>query len=413
MQIRNPPTVSTQSSTVCSRRTSARTCRSISTSRPSTPARSSRSAAPPAGCSRGSARRATRRSASTCRARCSRSRAATSSRGRTGSAWRTSTSARARCSRSSTSCSPRSTPSTQLIDVEEQRLFLRHVSRCMKSPGVLALDCFCPLPMLRPEANGQWREIERDVPGPPAQGARQARDADPAARAADPGVLDRRRPARRARRATAATCRRSRRSSSWPRPASRASATCATTTWAPPAPWATASARSARTSSSRSARAAEAAPREAAAVARSEPQASAKYASPDYLSGAIMGRWDVASSTRSGTLHTVRELPGGQTQLFIGLHLIHEVTSPQGFQMLRRRRPAGARARAHLRDRRPHHAHRRPGPAARATRRPRRCCRRSSANCAAARHPLLRDRLGRPGHRARDRPRARAHPARA
>ncbi len=33
-------------------------------------------------------------------------------------------------------------------------------------------------------------------------------------------------------------------------------------------------------------------------------------------------------------LHTVRELHGGQTQLFIGLHLIHEVTSPQGFQML-------------------------------------------------------------------------------
>ncbi|MBI4514483.1 MAG: 3-isopropylmalate dehydratase large subunit [Deltaproteobacteria bacterium] len=33
--------------------------------------------------------------------------------------------------------------------------------------------------------------------------------------------------------------------------------------------------------------------------------------------------------------HTVRELPGGQTQLFIGLHLIHEVTSPQAFEMLR------------------------------------------------------------------------------
>ena len=33
-------------------------------------------------------------------------------------------------------------------------------------------------------------------------------------------------------------------------------------------------------------------------------------------------------------LHTVRELESGQTQLFIGLHLIHEVTSPQGFQML-------------------------------------------------------------------------------
>jgi len=33
--------------------------------------------------------------------------------------------------------------------------------------------------------------------------------------------------------------------------------------------------------------------------------------------------------------HSVRELPSGQTQLFIGLHLIHEVTSPQAFQMMR------------------------------------------------------------------------------
>ena len=33
--------------------------------------------------------------------------------------------------------------------------------------------------------------------------------------------------------------------------------------------------------------------------------------------------------------HTVRELPSGQTQLFIGLHLIHEVTSPQAFASLR------------------------------------------------------------------------------
>ncbi|MCK6556100.1 3-isopropylmalate dehydratase large subunit [Candidatus Binatia bacterium] len=33
--------------------------------------------------------------------------------------------------------------------------------------------------------------------------------------------------------------------------------------------------------------------------------------------------------------HTVRDLPSGQTQLFIGLHLVHEVTSPQAFQMLR------------------------------------------------------------------------------
>ena len=36
-------------------------------------------------------------------------------------------------------------------------------------------------------------------------------------------------------------------------------------------------------------------------------------------------------STRCG------KLPNGQTQLFIGLHLIHEVTTPQAFDMLRAR----------------------------------------------------------------------------
>ena len=36
-------------------------------------------------------------------------------------------------------------------------------------------------------------------------------------------------------------------------------------------------------------------------------------------------------------LHTVRRLPTGQTQLFVGLHLIHEVTTPQAFDMLRQR----------------------------------------------------------------------------
>ena len=34
-------------------------------------------------------------------------------------------------------------------------------------------------------------------------------------------------------------------------------------------------------------------------------------------------------------LHAVRTLPTGQTQLFVGLHLVHEVTSPQAFAMLR------------------------------------------------------------------------------
>ncbi|MEX2663090.1 MAG: 3-isopropylmalate dehydratase large subunit [Vicinamibacterales bacterium] len=35
--------------------------------------------------------------------------------------------------------------------------------------------------------------------------------------------------------------------------------------------------------------------------------------------------------------HRVRTLPNGQTQLFVGLHLIHEVTTPQAFDMLRAR----------------------------------------------------------------------------
>jgi 3-isopropylmalate/(R)-2-methylmalate dehydratase large subunit len=36
-------------------------------------------------------------------------------------------------------------------------------------------------------------------------------------------------------------------------------------------------------------------------------------------------------------LHTVRQLPNGQTQLYVGLHLVHEVTSPQAFEELSRR----------------------------------------------------------------------------
>jgi 3-isopropylmalate/(R)-2-methylmalate dehydratase large subunit len=35
--------------------------------------------------------------------------------------------------------------------------------------------------------------------------------------------------------------------------------------------------------------------------------------------------------------HTVRVLPTGQTQIFIGLHLVHEVTTPQAFDMMRAR----------------------------------------------------------------------------
>ena len=35
--------------------------------------------------------------------------------------------------------------------------------------------------------------------------------------------------------------------------------------------------------------------------------------------------------------HAVRTLPNGQTQLYIGLHLVHEVTSPQAFDALQSR----------------------------------------------------------------------------
>ncbi|HYN10830.1 MAG TPA: 3-isopropylmalate dehydratase large subunit [Vicinamibacterales bacterium] len=36
-------------------------------------------------------------------------------------------------------------------------------------------------------------------------------------------------------------------------------------------------------------------------------------------------------------LHAVRKLPNGQTQLYVGLHLVHEVTSPQAFDELNAR----------------------------------------------------------------------------
>jgi SAM-dependent methyltransferase len=50
-----------------------------------------------------------------------------------------------------------------LIDVEEQRLFLRHARHSLRSPGVIVIDCFYPLSMVRPETQGEWREIEREV----------------------------------------------------------------------------------------------------------------------------------------------------------------------------------------------------------------------------------------------------------
>ena len=52
-----------------------------------------------------------------------------------------------------------------LIEVEEQRLFLRHATQSMRSGGVLVVDFFCPLSQVRPDEVGEWRVIERTSDG--------------------------------------------------------------------------------------------------------------------------------------------------------------------------------------------------------------------------------------------------------
>ena len=52
-----------------------------------------------------------------------------------------------------------------LIEVQEQRLFLRHVTRSMRSGGVLVVDFFCPLSLVQPHEVGEWRVIERTSDG--------------------------------------------------------------------------------------------------------------------------------------------------------------------------------------------------------------------------------------------------------
>ena len=56
--------------------------------------------------------------------------------------------------------------------------------------------------------------------------------------------------------------------------------------------------------------------------------------------------------------HTVRTLPDGRTQLFIGLHLIHEVTTPQAFGMMRDLGLKVAHPERTFATRRSHHSHR-------------------------------------------------------
>ncbi len=52
-----------------------------------------------------------------------------------------------------------------LIDIEEQRLVLRHARQSMTEPGVIVLDCFCPLSLVCPDQVGNWRQIERSAEG--------------------------------------------------------------------------------------------------------------------------------------------------------------------------------------------------------------------------------------------------------
>ena len=51
----------------------------------------------------------------------------------------------------------------ELIDVEEQRLFLRHLRQSMAEPGVLAIDFFCPVSLTAPELANTWKESQREV----------------------------------------------------------------------------------------------------------------------------------------------------------------------------------------------------------------------------------------------------------
>ena len=103
----------------------------------------------------------------------------------------------------------------------------------------------------------------------------------------------------------------------------------------------------------------------------------------------------------------------GSGLLYIDLHLVHEVTSPQAFDGLRLAGRARSPPRPHARDRRPQHAHRRH---ARGGADQGRALARAGADARAqlrgVRDPRLLARLLAPGDRPRDRPRARRHPAR-
>ena len=110
--------------------------------------------------------------------------------------------------------------------------------------------------------------------------------------------------------------------------------------------------------------------------------------------------------------HVVHRAAGEPDLLFIDLHLVHEVTSPQAFDGLRLAGPDRAPPRPHGRDDGPQRADRRARPAASRIPISAKQMDVLAAQLRGVRHPLLRDGRPGPGHRARDRSGAGPHAAR-
>ena len=108
--------------------------------------------------------------------------------------------------------------------------------------------------------------------------------------------------------------------------------------------------------------------------------------------------------------HVVHHAAGEPDLLYIDLHLVHEVTSPQAFDGLRLCGPDGAPSRAHRRDDGPQRADVGSRPADRGSDLGQ-ADGRARGQLRRVRHPLLRHGRPGPGHRARDRPGAGAHAA--
>ena len=108
--------------------------------------------------------------------------------------------------------------------------------------------------------------------------------------------------------------------------------------------------------------------------------------------------------------HVVRSAAGEPDLLYIDLHLVHEVTSPQAFDGLRLAGRARAPPRPHGRDDGPQRPDRGTRPAARGPDLGQ-ADGGARAELRGVRHPALRHARPRPGHRARDRSRARPHAA--